>query len=241
MSNIMVFSQDKSLCKTLNSLLARNSYDVTSFSDPVKAIDAIREEPCDLVFIDFPRNDKLNHELVTSIHCFHDLLPIIVITDNKKIDIAREAIKNGATTYVTRPLNPDALLLTLKIALHHAAIIVENILYRRDFQKDKKIESIPKASDCMLQICSLAEKLAQTDLAVLIKGELGTGKTTLARRIHLESPRSKCNFCKVDCSALPEKMQEKELFGYIRADNGNKEKKTHIPGYWKRTMEEQYF
>ena len=234
MSNIMIFSQDKSLCKTLGSLLARNSYDVTAFSDPVKAVDAVRKEPCDLVFIDFPRDSKLNHELVTSIHCFHDLLPIIVITDNKKIEIAREAIKNGATTYVTRPLNPEALLLSLKIALHHAAIIVENLLYKRNFQKNKDIESIPKVSDCMLQTCSLAEKLAQTDLAILITGEIGTGKETLARRIHLESPRSRCNFYKVDCTALPEKMQEKELFGYLRNGNGSKGKKTHIPGIFEK-------
>jgi DNA-binding NtrC family response regulator len=226
----MIFSQDKFLCKTLTSLLTRNSYDVTSFYDSVKAIDAIREEPFDLVFIDFPHDNKLNHELVTSIHCFHDLLPIIVITDSKKIDIAKEAVKNGATTYVTRPLNSEALLLTLKIALHHAAIIVENLLYRRDFQKDKKIESIPKASDCMLQIYSLAEKLAQTDLAVLIRGETGTGKETLAHRIHLESPRNYCSFCKVDCSDLPEKMQEKELFGYFRPDNDNK----HVPGVFEK-------
>ncbi|MDD5727759.1 MAG: sigma-54 dependent transcriptional regulator [Victivallales bacterium] len=234
MANIFIFSHDKELSRALSNLLIKNFYEVTVFSDSGAAINAIREEPCDLVFIDFPRDSRLNQELITSIHCFHDLLPIIVITGNKDIAIAREAVKNGATTYVTRPLNPEALLLTLKIALRQASVLVENLLFRRGLQENENSGLIPKTSDSMLKIYSLAEKLAQTDLMVLIAGEIGTGKKTLAQRIHSQSPRNHCNFCKMDCAALPEKMQEKELFGYICFNDRAEGKTAYFPGVFEK-------
>jgi two-component system, NtrC family, response regulator len=216
MPKILIFSQDSSLRKTLTSLLISNSYDVSSFFVPDKAINSIREETYDLVFIDFPQNNVVNHELITAIHCFQDLLPIIVITDDNKIHIAQEAIKNGATTYITKPLNPEALLLTLTIALSQADTLIENLLYRRDFQKISDSNFSVTSSDYMLQVYSLVEKIAQSDSAIMLTGETGTGKETIARRIHAKSQRAKYNFCKVDCAALPLKMQESELFGYVR-------------------------
>jgi len=214
MPKILIFSQDSNLRENLSSLLSSNSYEVLSFFDPDKAMNVIREEVHDLVFIDFPANNIINHGLVTSIHCFQDLLPIIVITDESKIHIAKEAVKNGATTYITKPLNSEALLLTLTIALSQADTLIENLLYRRDFQTidDFSLTS----SDCMLKVYSLVEKVAKSDLAIMLTGERGTGKETIARRIHAKSQRAQYNFCKVDCAALPLKMQESELFGYVR-------------------------
>ncbi len=216
MPKILIFSQDSNLRKTLSSLLISNSYEVSSFFDPDKAINAIRKEAHDLVFIDFPPNNMVNHELITSIHCFQDLLPIIAITDDNKIHIAKEAVKNGATTYITKPLNAEALLLTLTIALSQADTLIENLLYRRDFQKTDDSNLSLTSSDYMLKVYSLVEKIAQSDLAVMLTGETGTGKETIARRIHAKSQRAQYNFCKVDCAALPLKMQESELFGYVR-------------------------
>lgn len=215
MPKILIFSQDSSLQKTLSSLLTSNSYEVSSFSDSDKAINSIHENPYDLVFIDFPENNVLNHELITSIHCFQSMLPIIVITGSNKINIAKEAIKNGATTYITKPLNPEALLLTLKIALSQADTLIENLIYKQSY--DPKLNLM--CSDYMLKVYSLVEKVAQSDIAIMITGEAGTGKKTIARRIHDKSQRSNYSFCKVDCAALPFNMQNSELFGYIR-ENG---------------------
>ena len=222
MPKILIFSQDSHLRKTLSSLLSNNSYKVSAFFEPDKAINTIREEVYDLVFIDFPPDNIVNHELITSIHCFHDILPIIVLVDNKKIHTAKQAIKNGATTYITKPLNPEALLLTLTIALSQADTVIENLLYRRDLKKTDDFNFSPTSSNYMLKVYTLVEKIAQSDLAIMITGETGVGKETIARRIHAKSQHAKYNFCKVDCAALPLKMQESELFGYVRGISGKK-------------------
>jgi DNA-binding NtrC family response regulator len=92
MPKILIFSQDNRLGNALSELLKNNSYSVLLFSEEKKAIKSIREVPYDLIFIDFPQNNKINHELLSSIHFFHELLPIIVITDADKISIAENAI-----------------------------------------------------------------------------------------------------------------------------------------------------
>ena len=225
MIKILTFSQDKTLLKNLGRFLEKKSYKVSSFSDSDEAIKSIREEAYALAFIDFPRNNVVNHELITSIHCFQDLLPIIVISDNDKISIAREAVKNGATTYVIKPLNHDALLLTLEIALDQADTLIENLLYRRNIQDSDDLNFVLTSSDYMLKVYSLIEKVAKADLTVMLTGETGSGKGTIARRIHDKSQRNEYNFCKVDCAELPVKMQESELFGYVRNITSKKSQK----------------
>jgi len=232
MPKILAFSQDSILRKSLSSLLRMNSYEVSPFFDSNKAIDSIREEAYDLAIIDFPSSNVINHELITSIHCFQDLLPIIVITDNNKIHIAQKAIKNGATTYINKPFNPDALLLTVSLTLSQADTLIENMLYRCNFQKNHDCNFLLSSSDCMLKIYTLLEKISRTDLAVMLVGEAGSGKATTALKIHSKSQRSEYKFCKIDCAALPAKMQESELFGYVRKIPPKKTQ--NIPGVFEK-------
>ena len=232
MPKILIFSQDAYLQNTLKELLEKNSYEVSIFSDSHKAINSIYETAYDLVFIDFPPDSELNHELITSIHCFQDLLPIIVIIDDRELSTARQAIREGATNYVIRPLVPDALLLTLEITLKEADTLIENLLYKCKLQKTEDYTFILTSSEYMLKIYSLIEKVAKTDLAVLLMGESGSGKETIALRIHNKSRRSKYAFCKVDCAAIPLEMQEAELFGYVRSVPSQEAQ--NIPGVFEK-------
>jgi len=232
MPEILIFSQDSNLQNALSELLKKNSYEVSSFSDSYNAINSIYEKAYDLVFIDFPKNNALNHELVTSIHCFQDLLPIIVIADNNKLDTAREAVKNGATTYITKPLNSETLLLTLEIALKQADTLIENLLYRCNIQETDGCSFMLTLSDYMLKVYSLIEKIAKTDLVVMLTGETGSGKETIASRIHNKSQRNRYSFCKIDCASIPLEMQESELFGYVR--NLPSQKTQNIAGVFEK-------
>ncbi|MDD5596434.1 MAG: sigma-54 dependent transcriptional regulator [Victivallaceae bacterium] len=228
MPKVLVFSQDDSLNCELSDLLSQNCYTVSTFSRVDEAINAIREESYDLIFIDFPQNNLLSQELVASVHCFHDLLPIIVLTDADKVDIAYRAVKNGATTYVTKPLNADALLLTMSITLSNANIMIENLLYKRSLQKTDGFSTLVTSSEPMLKIYALIEKIAPSDSPVMLRGEAGTGKETIARRIHAKSRRGKYGFAKLDCAALPGNMEDAELFGYVR--DIDSEHPENIPG-----------
>lgn len=228
MPKIMVFSQDSKLSDELTGLLSQNCYTVSAFAKVDRAINAVREESFDLVFIDFPKDNLLSQEFVASVHCFHDLLPIIVLTDSDKVDAAYRAVKNGATTYVTKPLNHDALLLTLSITLSYANLMIENLLYRRSLQKTDGFGAASTSSEHMLKVYGLIEKIGPSDSPIMIRGEAGTGKGTIARRIHSKSRRSQYSFAKVDCAAFPGNMEDSELFGYVRnVDSAHPE---NIPG-----------
>ncbi|MDD5697096.1 MAG: sigma-54 dependent transcriptional regulator [Victivallaceae bacterium] len=232
MPKILIFCQDDALSDTLSTLLTNNSYEVSVFSAPDKAIDAIRKVPHDLVLIDFPPNNVFNHELLTSIHCFQEFLPIMVIVDDHRINTAQKAIKSGAVAYATKPLNPEALLLSLKIALSYVNLYIENRLYKRNFLKTDEFNFMSVSSEPMLQIYTLIEKTAKTDSAIMLSGEIGTGKETIARVIHAKSQRRQYSFCKVDCAGLPENLEESELFGYAREIGSQKAQ--HIPGIFEK-------
>lgn len=216
MPKILIFSQDTNLSRNLHDLLINNSYEVAVFAESNEAIEAIREEFFDAVFIDLPSNNSVNHELLTSIKCFHDLLPIIVITESNRIAVAHKGIKNGATNYITKPINSSALLLTLKLVISDAALRIENLLYKRSLEGSECDDFILEPSEAMIKIYTLIEKIAKTDSPIMITGEIGTGKETVARRIHNRSLRSDFGFCKIDCATLPVNLQESELFGYTR-------------------------
>jgi len=232
MPKILIFSQDDSLLKSLSNCLNTHSYETLVFSDSEKAINSIREEAYDLAFIDFPTNNVTNHKLIQTIHCFQNLLPIIAIVDNNKLNIAKEAIQNGAINYIIKPLNPEALLLTLESVLKQANTLLENMLFRCTFHTSHDCNIILSTSDQMLKIYSQVEKIARTDLAVMLTGEAGIGKTTIAQRIHNKSQHNRYKFHKIDCANIPAAMQESELFGYVRTLP--LEKTQNIPGVFEK-------
>jgi DNA-binding NtrC family response regulator len=222
MPAILIFSLDEKFSTYLSSLLTENAYEVFIFSDPVKAVDAIRSKPYDAVLLDFPPDALINKELLVSIRCFHDFIPIIVATNEGRIDVAEDAVKNGATNYLTKPVDPQALLLSLLIALEYSELHAENLFYKRSFEMPDDPNFVLTPSESMVAIYKLIEKTSGTDSEVLISGEAGSGKNTIARMIHAGSQRGTHKFSALDCASLPLTMQETELFGYIRENTGEK-------------------
>ncbi|MEO0287112.1 MAG: sigma-54 dependent transcriptional regulator, partial [candidate division WOR-3 bacterium] len=137
----------------------------------------------------------------------------IFITAYGTIPSAVEAIKKGAFDYLTKPVDFENLLKTLKKAIEFNELKKENVRLKEELEYYEKEKAIVYKSSKMKEITLLAKDVAKTDATILLTGESGTGKEILARFIHKESGR-KGRFVPVNCSAIPETLLESELFGY---------------------------
>jgi two-component system NtrC family response regulator len=155
-------------------------------------------------------------ELLGRIRTVHPETIVIVITAFGSIETAVEAMRAGAYDYVTKPVVPDALELTVSKALQHLRLVKEVRTLRSTLDRKYGFESIMGRSDALLQVLDQAARAAQTDATVLIHGETGTGKELLAKAIHFNSPRKEHAFVTINCGAIPSELLESELFGHVK-------------------------
>jgi two-component system response regulator HydG len=142
--------------------------------------------------------------------------PVIVMTAYGAIESAVDAIRQGATHYMTKPFALDELALFLERALDDASVRREARRLRATLRDRVGLGSLVATSPAMRQLFEAAERVADASTPVLLVGETGTGKTALARAIHATSARASRAFVAVNCAALPEPLLESELFGHVK-------------------------
>ena len=130
------------------------------------------------------------------------------------ISSAVEAIKKGAFDYLTKPVDKDVLLITVKRAVERVDLLKENLQLQKALFDKFKIEGIIGHSRKMVEAVEIMKKVSSSNVTVLVLGESGTGKELAARAIHYNSPRRIRPFTAVNCAAIPENLIESELFGY---------------------------
>ena len=140
--------------------------------------------------------------------------PIIVITAFGDVETAVGAMRGGAFDFITKPFNRQAILLTVDKALKYGAALAENRRLRRIVHEDLRVENVVGNSEKMRQVFAMVERVAKTDVTVLIEGESGTGKELIAQGIHFSGSRKNKSFIAINCAAIPETLIEAELFGY---------------------------
>jgi DNA-binding NtrC family response regulator len=140
----------------------------------------------------------------------------IVITGFGTVKDAVDAIKQGATDFVTKPFQFDALLHVVESALEQRRLKSENAYLRSQLEERYRIDGLVGRSRVMRDLFQLLETVASTSSTVLITGETGTGKELAARAIHHNSARRTARFVALNCSAIPETLLEAELFGHVR-------------------------
>ena len=199
----------------LQGLLKRKNFDADTVFSAGEAIKKLEIDKFDLVLSDFRLPDFDGLELLQKIKAMHPHVPVIIMTSYADIRTAVSAIKMGAFEYVTKPLNPDEILLLIKSALEKAE---EKQEAPKTIIKKKKpvVDFVRGESSSSLQIDQYVRLVAPTDMSVIIEGESGTGKEIAARRIHAESNRKSKVFVAVDCGALSTDLAGSELFGHIK-------------------------
>jgi DNA-binding NtrC family response regulator len=140
----------------------------------------------------------------------------IVVTGFGTVKDAVEAIKRGASDFVSKPFQIDELLHALDSALEQRRLKSENAYLRAQLDQRYRFEGIIGKSSVMMKLFQLLETVAVTNSTILITGETGTGKEIVARAIHHNSPRRANRFVALNCSAIPETLLEAELFGHVR-------------------------
>ncbi|MDQ8010882.1 MAG: sigma-54 dependent transcriptional regulator [Flavobacterium nitrogenifigens] len=222
MPKILVIEDDIAFCKLLEKFLIKKAYDVTIAFSAAEAREAVKNESFDLILTDLRLPDSDGIGLMSEFKNSHPHIPVILMTGYSDVNTAVKAIKNGAADYISKPFNPDEVLLVITNALQTPKAKEEQ---SETPEKKKKTVKKPVATENeFVKGISVASKklldhiqlVSPTDMSVLIIGESGTGKEIIAKSIHQQSRRKDNNFIAVDCGAIPKELAASEFFGHLK-------------------------
>ena len=210
MSKILVIDDEKSIRNTLKEILAYEKYEVDDAADGKIGLELASNNKYDVILCDIKMPGMDGIEVLEKLMEFTDI-PIVMISGHGNIDTAVEAIKKGAYDYISKPLDLNRLLVTVRNALDKAVLVAETKILKR---KVSKAYTMVGESEAINNVKNIIERVAPTDARVLITGSNGTGKELVARLLHEKSNRAQGPFVEVNCAAIPSELIESELFGH---------------------------
>ncbi len=214
MPGILVVDDEPLQRDILKTILEDCGYEIRTASSGEDAVKISREFNPDLILTDLKLGGMDGVELLGEVRK-DDILPaVIIMTAYGTVSSAVEAMKKGAFDYLTKPLDKDIVLFTVKRALERTELLKENQQLHKALFDKFKIEGIIGNSKKMTEAVEIMKKVSSSAATVLILGESGTGKELAAKAIHYNSPRRTKPFTAINCAAIPETLLESELFGY---------------------------
>jgi DNA-binding NtrC family response regulator len=214
--HILIVEDETDLRQVFVETLTTDGYDITIAADGETAMRLLSEHHYDLALIDLYLPKADGFQVLAHLQRVSSATGAIVMTGYGSIESAVEAMKKGATDYLTKPVSFDQLRIVVKKALDVHRLQQENRLLRHQLKTKYRFENLVGASAAMQQVFQLIEKVADAESTVLILGESGTGKELVARAIHFNSHRAEKPLIPVNCGAIPESLLESELFGHER-------------------------
>ncbi|AUX94428.1 two-component system response regulator GlrR [Mixta gaviniae] len=205
-ARLLLVDDDAALLKLLGMRLTSEGFQVATADSGPDALRQLNKEKVDLVISDLRMDEMDGLALFGEIQRLHPGLPVIILTAHGSIPEAVSATRQGVFSFLTKPVDRDALYKAIDEALAHSA----------PASNDAWREAIVTRSPLMQRLLEQAHMVAQSDVSVLINGQSGTGKEVLAKAIHAASPRAGKPFIAINCGALPEQLLESELFGHAR-------------------------
>jgi len=205
MNSILIVEDDAQLRDALKDTLDMSGYDVTVAEHGHAALARMNEQAFGMVISDVQMRPMDGMELLRSIRATQEALPVVIMTAYGTIEKAVDAMRAGASDYLVKPFDADALLDVVRRLMPKAAMPSATQNFAHDLVAvDEKMQSLK----------ALAARVAQSDATVLLCGESGVGKEVFARFIHDQSRRASGPFVAINCAAIPENMLESVLFGY---------------------------
>lgn len=232
MQKILVIDDDRDMCLLLKRFLSRHGFEVQEAHSGKKALEMIDSSPPHLVMCDFRLEDMNGTTVLSKIKEKYPATPVIIMTGYSDIKTAVEVMKIGAYDYVTKPLFPDEILVTIRKALekkgtsHESAVEVSSPVADSDngpTPRRDKIQPFVSTSPGQYvygdtpefrNIMSQVSLVAPTNYSIIIYGESGSGKEVIAQQIHKQSKRADKPFVAIDCGALSKELAGSELFGH---------------------------
>jgi DNA-binding NtrC family response regulator len=204
------------MAENVGLIVERAGYETTVETESTRVVNLLETKQPDLVVTDLMMPEMNGVELLEEIKVSHPQLPVIVVTAFASVDSAVEAMKKGASDYLSKPFSPEELLMRVEKALAWTELKEENRALRERFEEEDRYKEIIGESSALQEILRMVDKVAATEARVLLVGESGTGKELIARNIHRRSSRRNRPFFAINCGALPENLLESELFGHER-------------------------
>lgn len=236
MNKILVVDDDGVIRLSLCEILRNNGFLSLDASTGKEAIELFKKEAPEAVLLDLKLPGMDGIEVLQEFKKIDPDIPIIIITAYNDIEIAVEAIKSGAYDFIMKPPKFDRLIFTLKRAIEKLELkqTVKNL----NTAFEVSLEWLLGKSDAIRNIIKQIHQVANSDFSVIIQGETGTGKTTVARAIHNLSKRTRYPFVVVDVSTIPETLIESELFGFQKGafTGADKDKKGFFESANKGTL-----
>lgn len=233
MQKILIIDDDRDMCLLLKRFLTRHGFEVLEAYNGKKALELLDETEPSLVMCDFRLEDMEGNVLLGKIKEKYPNLPVIIITGYSDIKIAVEVMKMGAYDYITKPLFPDEILVTIRKALETSATPAEPKAARPAYSepvngstpevaetKEKKPTIIHSGeyifgdTPVFRTILQQIDLVAPTNYTIIIYGESGSGKEAIAQEIHKRSKRKGKPFVAIDCGSLSKELAGSELFGH---------------------------
>jgi len=213
---ILIVDDDPLIRRQLEDLYRERKYDVDSVGSAEDALGLLEEYDYSLGVLDLkiPGTDGIS--LTKQIRERWPDLDVIIVTGYASIKGAVEAIRHGASDYITKPFEREEILLATEKVLEKRRLLDEISYLRNQLSERYSFANMVSRNPVMHEIFSTIEALAQNDATVLISGESGTGKELAARAIHFQGRRRNGRFVAINCAAFPDTLLESELFGYER-------------------------
>lgn len=214
--SILVVDDDQRNREMLAEALSQAGFGVDIACDGMEALSKANAVTYDAVLSDIRMTPLSGLDLLNSLRKTMPEIPIVLLTAFGSVDMAIQAMKQGAADYIAKPVNLEELVLTMKRAVEHRRLAEDNRTLQRAFSERPRAASLIGQSKKMVEVFKLVGKVSRSRTSVLIQGESGTGKELIARAIHDNSPRATHRFVAVNCSAIPDSLLESELFGHIK-------------------------
>jgi two-component system response regulator HydG len=217
MSNaVLIVDDDLAMCEMLAKGLSRKGFQCQFRTAADEALALMEREPFDVVVTDLNMRAMNGLELCARIAANRPDLPVVVLTAFGSLETAVGAIRAGAYDFITKPVEIEALALTLARAVQHRALREEVKQLRRALDESRRFDELIGESAAMKKLHALLTQIVDSDASVLVTGESGTGKELVARALHRLGARKAGPFVAINCGAMPESLLESELFGHAR-------------------------
>ena len=225
MQRILVVDDDKDICLVLSKFLSKNNYSVDVANTGEEGLRLLRANDYDLILCDYKLPDLTGVELLQKIKVLNLTVAVIIITGYSDVKTAVETFRYGANDYVTKPLYPDELLVTIRETISKNQLKSEEQRgTSRSGGEPKRAKTDTSSTAGFIVGVSTQSKavqrhielIAPSEMSVVINGETGTGKEFVAQSIHKFSKRASQPFMAIDCGALPKELAGSELFGHLK-------------------------
>lgn len=214
--NLLIIDKDLSLYDTIKHSPLIDDFNIYFSETYSEMISFVKKNNIQVILADIDRDKGSSEQFLNKLKEFDALLDVILVGRKQDPDRVLSLINQGATDYMTRPIQMNVLLKTLNSIVEKKALRRETFLLEKRLEKKYSFCGIIGKSPYMLEIFSLIEKIAKYFTSVLITGETGTGKELVARAVHTLSDAAHKDLVVCDCVSIPENLFESELFGYMK-------------------------